>query len=109
MDIVFFDDQYVFVIKSLLRGVYIKGQYKYFCDIVLTVSLINVQDIVFVENEGYFVLFVNEKDYSKQDLNYLAYVVCKTIWLKYNKDLSYEYCFRAVKQGLDDYILSKQD
>ena len=109
MDITFFDDQYVFIIKSLLRSVHIKGQCKYFGDIVLMVSQINVQDIIFVEDSGYFVLFVNEKNYLKQDLNYLAYIVCKTMWFKYNKDIPYEYCFKAVKLAFDDYILSKQN
>ena len=109
MDIIFFDDQYVFIVKTVLKTMHIKGQCKYFGDIVLTVSRINVQDIIFVEDEGYFVLFTNKKNYLKQDLNYLAYIICKIMWFKYNKDLPYEHCFKAVKRALDDYILSKQD
>ena len=108
MDIAFFDDQYVLVVKIIIKSMYFKGKYKYFGDILLSVSQINVRDIIFIEGEGYFVLFVNEKDYIKQDLNYLAYIVCKMVWLKYDVDLPYEYCFKKIEQVLDDYIANKE-
>ena len=79
MDIAFFDDRYVLIVKTVIKGMYFKREYKYFGDILLSVSQINVRDIIFIEGEGYFVLFVNEKDYIKQDLNYLAYIVCKML------------------------------